>query len=214
MTSKSPKPKTSPQARVERVASARVPTRWGDFECVAYRDHGDGHEHLAFVNDPEGVDKSIPPVVRLHSECITGDVFGSHRCDCGEQLDAAMKLAKVAERGVVIYMRGHEGRGIGVAEKIRAYTLQDRGLDTVEANLELGFEADSRDFTAAAAILLDLGMPSVRLITNNPEKQRQVEEHGVAVVERVSAQTEPTASNLKYLRTKRDRMGHILDIEA
>lgn len=200
--------------RIERVASAQVPTRWGIFECVAFRDHADGHEHLAFVNDPVDSDKSIPPVVRLHSECVTGDVFGSHRCDCGEQLDIAMKMACAAERGVVIYMRGHEGRGIGAAEKIRAYALQDRGRDTVEANIELGFDADSRDFTAAAGILLDLGMPSVRLITNNPDKQRQIEEQGVLVVERVSAQTEPTAANLKYLQTKRDRMGHILDIES
>jgi 3,4-dihydroxy 2-butanone 4-phosphate synthase/GTP cyclohydrolase II len=200
-------------SRVQRVASARVSTRWGDFECVAYRDLVDGHEHLAFVNDPVGVDTSIPPVVRLHSECITGDVFGSERCDCGEQLANAMRIANAAERGVVIYMRGHEGRGIGAAEKIRAYALQDQGLDTVEANLELGFEADSRDFTAAAGILLDMKMPEVRLITNNPDKQKQIEAHGVTVVERVSAQIEPTSANLTYLRTKRDRLGHILDIE-
>ena len=200
-------------SRVQRVASARVSTRWGDFECVAYRDLVDGHEHLAFVNDPVGVDTSIPPVVRLHSECITGDVFGSERCDCGEQLANAMRIANAAERGVVIYMRGHEGRGIGAAEKIRAYALQDQGLDTVEANLELGFEADSRDFTAAAGILLDMKMPEVRLITNNPDKQKQIEAHGITVVERVSAQIEPTSANLTYLRTKRDRLGHILDIE-
>jgi 3,4-dihydroxy 2-butanone 4-phosphate synthase/GTP cyclohydrolase II len=200
-------------SRVQRVASARVSTRWGDFECVAYRDLVDGHEHLAFVNDPVGVDTSIPPVVRLHSECITGDVFGSERCDCGEQLANAMRIANAAERGVVVYMRGHEGRGIGAAEKIRAYALQDQGLDTVEANLELGFEADSRDFTAAAGILLDMKMPEVRLITNNPDKQKQIEAHGVTVVERVSAQIEPTSANLTYLRTKRDRLGHILDIE-
>ena len=200
-------------SRVQRVASARVSTRWGDFECIAYRDLVDGHEHLAFVNDPVGVDTSIPPVVRLHSECITGDVFGSERCDCGEQLANAMRIANAAERGMVIYMRGHEGRGIGAAEKIRAYALQDQGLDTVEANLELGFEADSRDFTAAAGILLDMKMPEVRLITNNPDKQKQIEAHGVTVVERVSAQIEPTSANLTYLRTKRDRLGHILDIE-
>ena len=200
-------------SRVQRVASARVSTRWGDFECVAYRDLVDGHEHLAFVNDPVGADTSIPPVVRLHSECITGDVFGSERCDCGEQLANAMRIANAAERGVVVYMRGHEGRGIGAAEKIHAYALQDQGLDTVEANLELGFEADSRDFTAAAGILLDMKMPEVRLITNNPDKQKQIEAHGVTVVERVSAQIEPTSANLTYLRTKRDRLGHILDIE-
>ena len=151
--------------------------------------------------------------MRLHSECITGDVFGSERCDCGEQLANAMRIANAAERGVVIYMRGHEGRGIGAAEKIRAYALQDQGLDTVEANLELGFEADSRDFTAAAGILLDMKMPDVRLITNNPDKQKQIEAHGITVVERVSAQIEPTSANLTYLRTKRDRLGHILDIE-
>ena len=204
---------TSALSRVQRVASARVSTRWGDFDCVAYRDLVDGHEHLAFVHDPVGVDASIPPVVRLHSECITGDVFGSERCDCGEQLANAMRIANAAERGVVIYMRGHEGRGIGAAEKIRAYALQDQGLDTVEANLELGFEADSRDFTAAAGILLDMKMPDVRLITNNPDKQKQIEAHGITVVERVSAQIEPTSANLTYLRTKRDRLGHILDIE-
>lgn len=200
-------------SRVQRVASARVSTRWGNFDCVAYRDLVDGYEHLAFVHDPEGGDASIPPVVRLHSECITGDVFGSERCDCGEQLANAMRIANAAERGVVIYMRGHEGRGIGAAEKIRAYALQDQGLDTVEANLELGFEADSRDFTAAAGILLDMQMPEVRLITNNPDKQKQIEAHGITVIERVSAQIEPTSANLTYLRTKRDRLGHILDIE-
>jgi 3,4-dihydroxy 2-butanone 4-phosphate synthase / GTP cyclohydrolase II len=202
------------QSRVQRVASASVTTRWGVFDCVAYRDLVDGHEHLAFVHDPDGSDKSIPPIVRLHSECITGDVFGSSRCDCGEQLAIAMTIAGAAERGVVIYMRGHEGRGIGAAEKIRAYALQDQGRDTVEANLELGFEADSRDFTAAAGMLLDMHMPEVRLLTNNPEKQRQIEAHGITVVERVSAQIEPTPANLKYLRTKRDRLGHILDIES
>jgi 3,4-dihydroxy 2-butanone 4-phosphate synthase/GTP cyclohydrolase II len=199
-----------PSPRVERVADAQVPTEWGTFTCVAYRDTDDGVEHLAFVLGD--VADGEPVLVRLHSECLTGDVFGSRRCDCGQQLAAAMQQVQSVGRGVVVYLRGHEGRGIGLAHKIHAYSLQDRGLDTVDANLELGLPVDSRDYRTGADILLDLGVTRVRLITNNPAKQDGLELDGVRVVERVGLPTSPTPENLAYLRTKRDRLGHLIDL--
>lgn len=192
-----------------RMGRAEVPTRWGGFTCTAYRTPG-GDEHLALhvgaVDDGEAV------MVRLHSECLTGDVFGSRRCDCGPQLDAAMQLIAAEGRGVLVYMRGHEGRGIGLAHKIRAYALQDAGRDTVDANLELGLGADLRDYSEAAAILVDLGVGPVQLVTNNPAKYDGLEEHGVTLAGRVPTPVHVTPENEHYLRTKRDRMGHLLDL--
>lgn len=204
-----------PSPRVERVADAQVPTEWGTFTCVAYRGLGEpgdggGVEQLAFVAGR--VDDGAPVLVRLHSECLTGDVFGSRRCDCGQQLAAAMQQISAVGRGVVVYLRGHEGRGIGLAHKIHAYSLQDRGLDTVDANLELGLPVDSRDYRTGADILADLGIGRVRLITNNPAKQDGLELDGIEVVERVALPSAPTPENLQYLRTKRDRLGHLIEL--
>jgi 3,4-dihydroxy 2-butanone 4-phosphate synthase / GTP cyclohydrolase II len=150
----------------------------------------------------------------VHSECLTGDVFGSRRCDCGSQLAAALGQVAAVGRGVVLYMRGHEGRGIGLLPKLRAYSLQDRGRDTVDANLELGLPADARDYRVAARILADLGIHTVRLLTNNPAKTVALEQHGVSISNRVPLEVAPTPDNLRYLRTKRDRMGHLLDLNA
>lgn len=201
---------------VTRVSAAELPTEWGTFRVVAYRGAG-GHEHLALVaGDPAGdpvgdpVGAGGPVLVRVHSECLTGDVLGSKRCDCGPQLQAALAAVQAAGRGVVVYLRGHEGRGIGLAAKIQAYRLQDGGLDTYDANVELGFPVDARDFADAAAILHDLGVRRVRLLSNNPAKVRSLAAHGIDVVERVPALAGSTAENHAYLVTKRDRMGHIL----
>ena len=198
---------------VERMGSANVPTEWGNFECVAYRSTIDGIEHLAFVlgdlTTPE------PVLTRVHSECLTGDVFGSRRCDCGPQLATAMKAVQEQGRGVIVYLRGHEGRGIGIGHKIRAYSLQDEGLDTVDANLELGLPVDSREYGIGAQILADLGARKLRLMTNNPAKYGGIAGYGLSVVERVSIITESTLENSSYLATKRDRLGHFFnDTEA
>ncbi|MFM9086364.1 MAG: bifunctional 3,4-dihydroxy-2-butanone-4-phosphate synthase/GTP cyclohydrolase II [Acidimicrobiia bacterium] len=193
---------------VERVGSARVPTRWGDFECVAYRSTIDGHEHLAFVRGR--VDDGAPVLTRVHSECLTGDVFGSLRCDCGPQLDRAMAQVAAEGRGVVVYLRGHEGRGIGIGHKIRAYSLQDDGADTVEANERLGLPVDSREYGIGAQILADLGARELRLLTNNPAKYGGIAGYGLRIVERVPILTEVNPHNADYLRTKRDRLGHLL----
>jgi 3,4-dihydroxy 2-butanone 4-phosphate synthase/GTP cyclohydrolase II len=197
---------------VERIGSARVPTRWGDFECVAYRSTIDGIEHLAFVRGR--VDDGAPVLVRVHSECLTGDVFGSLRCDCGPQLDRAMAQVAGEGRGVVVYLRGHEGRGIGIGHKIRAYSLQDDGADTVEANERLGLPVDSREYGIGAQILADLGARELRLLTNNPAKYGGIAGYGLRIVERVPIVTEANPHNADYLRTKRDRLGHLLgDVE-
>lgn len=187
------------------VAMAPLPTEWGLFTCHAFRDSS-GNEHLALVRGD--VADGEPVTVRLHSECLTGDVFGSRRCDCGPQLAAAMQLIAALDRGVLVYLRGHEGRGIGLASKISAYELQDLGLDTVDANLHLGLPADSRDYSPAASMLAQLGVTAVRLITNNPEKESGLAALGVAVIERVSLPMNVTPENERYLRTKRERMGH------
>jgi 3,4-dihydroxy 2-butanone 4-phosphate synthase/GTP cyclohydrolase II len=194
---------------VRRIAEARIPTAWGDFSCYAYQSVLDHETHLAFVRGaPQGEDNVL---VRVHSECLTGDVFGSLRCDCGNQLQAA--LAKIAEAGmgVVVYLRGHEGRGIGIAHKLRAYNLQDAGRDTVEANLELGLPADSREYGIGAQILVDLGITTMRLMTNNPAKRGGLEGFGLEIVERVPLMSKPNPENIAYLRTKQARMGHLLD---
>jgi 3,4-dihydroxy 2-butanone 4-phosphate synthase/GTP cyclohydrolase II len=196
---------------VERVASATVPTEWGPFTCVAYRSSLDGVEHLAFVRGEMTDDR--PAIVRVHSECLTGDVFGSRRCDCGPQLAAAMERIAEEDHGVVVYLRGHEGRGIGIGHKIRAYSLQDEGLDTVDANVELGLPIDSREYGIGAQILSDLGVSDLRIMTNNPAKYGGLAGYGLRVVERIPVQTVPTAENVKYLRTKRDRMGHLIDLD-
>ena len=193
---------------VRRIAEARLPTRHGDFRAVGYRSTVDATEHLALVRGDLGDGADV--LVRLHSECLTGDVLGSLRCDCGPQLDAALRTVAEEGRGVVVYLRGHEGRGIGLMHKLAAYHLQDGGRDTVDANLDLGLPADARDFSVGAQVLSDLGVSSVRLLTNNPLKSVGVESHGVKVVDQVPLAVSVTPENIGYLRTKRDRMGHTL----
>ena len=194
---------------VERVGSATVPTEWGGFTCVAYKSTIDGIEHLAFVKGD--VSDGSPILTRVHSECLTGDVFGSKRCDCGPQLAAAMQQIDEAGKGVVVYLRGHEGRGIGIGHKIRAYSLQDEGFDTVDANTELGLPVDSREYGIGAQILADLGARELRLMTNNPAKYGGIAGYGLRIVERVPLSIEPTPENEAYVRTKRERMGHVFD---
>ena len=195
---------------VTRMGQAQVPTDWGNFTCTAFRSDIDDTEHLAFSMGD--IQDANPILVRVHSECLTGDVFASRRCDCGPQLQSAMALIASEGRGIVVYLRGHEGRGIGIAHKIRAYSLQDGGLDTVDANTELGLPVDSREYGVGAQILADLGAHKLRLITNNPAKYGGIEGYGLEVVERVALNPIPTEENLKYLQTKRDRMGHLLDL--
>jgi 3,4-dihydroxy 2-butanone 4-phosphate synthase/GTP cyclohydrolase II len=197
------------EMQVQRIAEARIPTEHGGFRAVGYRATHDGAEHVALVCGDLGDGCDV--LVRVHSECLTGDVFGSLRCDCGPQLQAA--LARVAQegRGVVLYMRGHEGRGIGLMHKLQAYQLQDAGRDTVEANLELGLPADARDYGTGAQILADLGIRTMRLLTNNPAKRAGLEGYGLQVLGRVALPVRPHPENVRYLRTKRDRMGHLLD---
>jgi len=196
---------------VERVAETRLPTRHGDFTAYGYRITTDASEHIALVYgdvSSRGVDD--PVLTRVHSECLTGDVFGSSRCDCGPQLDEALERIVAEGSGVVVYLRGHEGRGIGLVAKLQAYQLQDGGRDTVDANLDLGLPADARHYGTATQVLKDLKVESVRLLTNNPDKVSNLEEYGVPVVERVPLTPHPNDHNLAYLLTKRDRMGHQL----
>ncbi len=194
---------------VRRVAEASLPTKFGDFKAVAYRSDIDPDEHVALVRGDLGGDE--PALVRVHSECLTGDVFHSLRCDCGDQIDLAMKAIADEGRGVFLYMR-QEGRGIGLHNKIRAYALQDEGMDTVEANEALGFECDIRDYGIGAQILADLGLRNIRLLTNNPRKVIGLEGYGLQVVETVPIQAKPNPRNAKYLETKRKKMGHLLNI--
>jgi 3,4-dihydroxy 2-butanone 4-phosphate synthase/GTP cyclohydrolase II len=194
---------------VKRVGEARIPTAWGDFTCYAYESLLDGETHLALVKGAvQGEDNVL---VRVHSECLTGDVFGSLRCDCGPQLEAALRQVDAAGLGVVVYLRGHEGRGIGIGHKLRAYSLQEQGLDTLDANLELGFPVDSREYGIGAQILVDLGITTMRLLTNNPAKYGGLEGFGLEIVERVPLQATPNPENIAYLRTKKTRMGHLLE---
>ncbi len=192
---------------VRQVAEARIPTSAGDWRAVVYESVLDGDQHLALVKGEVGPDL----LVRVHSECLTGDVFGSMRCDCGPQLRTAMERIEQEGRGVVIYLRGHEGRGIGLAHKIRAYRLQEEGHDTVDANLALGLPVDSREYGIGSQILVDLGVTSMRLMTNNPAKYGGIEGFGLEILGRVPLQAEPNPENLAYLRTKRERMGHLID---
>ena len=197
---------------VEYIGAAPVPTEWGTFTCHAYRSTIDGIEHLAFTQGDIATSGAV--LTRVHSECLTGDVFGSRRCDCGPQLDAAMKLIAAEGRGVVVYLRGHEGRGIGIGHKIRAYSLQDEGLDTIDANLQLGLPVDSREYGIGAQILADLGAQELRLMTNNPAKYGGLGGYGLSVVERVAIEIPPTPENEKYLRTKKERLGHLIEMDG
>jgi 3,4-dihydroxy 2-butanone 4-phosphate synthase/GTP cyclohydrolase II len=191
---------------VSTVEVTEFPTRYGQFKLHLYKSTIDDHHHLAIVKgDVAGKDDVL---VRVHSQCLTGDVFGSSRCDCGDQLAAAMKVIEKEGAGVLLYMR-QEGRGIGLANKIKAYKLQDNGRDTVEANRELGFKADLRDYGIGAQILADLGLSTIRLMTNNPKKVIGLEGYGLKITKRVPVQVQPTKHNLKYLETKRDKLGHL-----
>jgi 3,4-dihydroxy 2-butanone 4-phosphate synthase/GTP cyclohydrolase II len=192
---------------VERVETIQMPTDYGDFELHLYRSKVDGEHHIALVRgDVEGKEKVL---VRVHSECLTGDVFGSRRCDCGPQLHHAMKQVAEAGRGVVLYMR-QEGRGIGLAPKIKAYKLQEQGLDTVEANLKLGYGMDLREYGLGAQILCDLGLKTIRLLTNNPRKVVGLEGYGLKIVEQLPIRVQPNPHNERYLKTKREKLGHLL----
>jgi 3,4-dihydroxy 2-butanone 4-phosphate synthase / GTP cyclohydrolase II len=194
---------------VERMAQAELPTAEGEFRAVVYRSLLDNEQHLALVlGDVDGKEDVL---VRVHSECLTGDVFGSQRCDCGTQLQAALDRIAEEGNGVVVYLRGHEGRGIGLGHKIRAYALQEDGRDTVDANLELGFPAETREYGIGAQILVDLGITTMRLMTNNPDKFGGLEGFGLDITQRVALQSSPTEHNIGYLRTKRDKMGHLLE---
>jgi 3,4-dihydroxy 2-butanone 4-phosphate synthase/GTP cyclohydrolase II len=195
---------------VRRVSEARIPTQYGDFTAHVFASLLDGTEHLAFVRGEVSGKSDV--LVRVHSECLTGDVFGSLRCDCGVQLDRALERVAREGEGVVVYLRGHEGRGIGLGHKLRAYSLQDQGRDTVEANLELGFPADSREYGIGSQILVDLGVTTMRLMTNNPAKYGGIEGYGLEIVERVPMQTEPNEENIAYLRAKQEKLGHLLEI--
>ena len=196
---------------VKRVSEARIPTDYGDFTAYVFQSLLDGTEHMAFARgEVAGKDDVL---VRVHSECLTGDVFGSMRCDCGLQLDLALRLIAEEGTGVVVYLRGHEGRGIGLGHKFRAYTLQDQGLDTVEANVELGFPPDSREYGIGAQILVDLGVTTMRVMTNNPDKYGGLDGYGLEIVERVPLHVLPNHENIRYLRTKQQKLGHLLEID-
>ena len=196
------------ESQVRRLAQAKLPTRHGEFTAHGYESVLDGTDHVALVRGDLGDGQDV--LVRVHSECLTGDVFGSRRCDCGPQLDAALAAVAQEGRGVVLYVRGHEGRGIGLMHKLQAYQLQDAGSDTVDANLELGLPADARDYGTGAQILVDLGIHTMRLLSNNPDKRAGLEGYGLEIVGRVPLPTLATPENLRYLKTKRDRMGHDL----
>jgi 3,4-dihydroxy 2-butanone 4-phosphate synthase/GTP cyclohydrolase II len=196
---------------VQRVAETVMPTRFGEFRALAYKSLIDPDEHLALVLGD--IETPEPVLVRVHSQCVTGDVFGSLRCDCGEQIEQALQRISEEGRGVLLYMR-QEGRGIGLHNKMRAYALQDEGMDTVEANHALGFPADRRDYGIGMQILVDLGIREMRLLTNNPGKRAGLEGYGLKVVERIPIIVEPNSYNLRYLETKQKKLGHLLKIEG
>ncbi|MFH9657793.1 GTP cyclohydrolase II [Streptomyces sp. NPDC017248] len=199
--------KSPRRSGAERVVNAPLPTVYGKFQAIGYLDHDRGDEQVALVYGEIGADGVL---TRLHSECLTGDAFGSRHCECGDQLAAALRAVAAEGSGVVVYLRGHEGRGIGLLAKLRAMALQAEGLDTVEANLALGLPVDARDYGVAAEILRDLGVRSVRLMSNNPRKREALVRHGVRVTEQVPLLIEPCESNITYLRTKRERLDHHL----
>jgi 3,4-dihydroxy 2-butanone 4-phosphate synthase / GTP cyclohydrolase II len=194
---------------VRRVADTRLPNAHGEWRALGYQNSVDGTEHVALVLGDIGDGQQV--LVRVHSECLTGDVFGSQRCDCGAQLEASMAAIAAEGRGVVVYLRGHEGRGIGLLSKLKAYQLQDGGADTVDANLELGLPADAREYSTGAQVLADLGVRSARLLTNNPAKVLGLSGFGIEVAGRVALPVVPTQDNLRYLIAKRDRLGHLID---
>jgi 3,4-dihydroxy 2-butanone 4-phosphate synthase/GTP cyclohydrolase II len=196
------------ETQVQEVAAASLPTRHGAFSARVFRSDVDGTEHIALVRGDLGDGSRV--LVRVHSECLTGDAFGSARCDCGPQLETALELIAAEDRGVLLYMRGHEGRGIGLADKIRAYALQEAGFDTVDANLELGLPVDGRDYGIGAQILTALGVRTMRLLTNNPNKRAGLEGYGLRIAERIGLPAHVTPENASYLLTKRDRCGHDL----
>jgi 3,4-dihydroxy 2-butanone 4-phosphate synthase/GTP cyclohydrolase II len=197
-----------PQPAIERVVDTRLPTAYGELRAIGYLDRETGHEQMALVCGDVGARPGV--LTRVHSECLTGDVFSSIHCECGDQLTTALRAIVANGAGVLVYLRGHEGRGIGLLAKLQAMRLQDEGLDTVEANLALGLPSDARDYRVAAEILHDLGVRSVRLLSNNPRKTEALRRYGVKVVERVPLLIAPNEENLRYLRTKRERLGHHL----
>lgn len=195
---------------VERVAVADLPTEWGDFQIAGYRSLTSDEEYVVLFKGE--MRREIPTLVRIHSQCLTGDVFGSTKCDCGEQLHQTMRMIQLEGRGAIVYQQ-QEGRGIGILNKIRAYALQDEGADTVEANEQLGLAVDLREYRQCAEILFDLGLCKVRVISNNPLKLQALEEAGLKIVERVSIQVESTEKAAGYLRTKKEKLGHLLDLK-
>lgn len=195
---------------VERVALASLPTEWGDFQIAAYRSVTSQEEFVALFKG--AMSRDVPTLVRIHSQCLTGDVFGSTKCDCGKQLHQTMQMIQQEGRGAIVYQQ-QEGRGIGIVNKIRAYALQDQGADTVEANERLGLAVDLRDYRQCAEILFDLGLCRVRVISNNPLKLRAVEEAGLKIVERVSIEVDSSEDAAGYLRTKKEKLGHLLDLK-
>ncbi|HET6978068.1 MAG TPA: GTP cyclohydrolase II [Pyrinomonadaceae bacterium] len=196
---------------VERVAVANLPTEWGDFQIAAYRSLTT-HEEFVVLFKGE-MSRDVPTLVRIHSQCLTGDVFGSTKCDCGRQLNQTMQMIEQEGRGAIVYQQ-QEGRGIGIVNKIRAYALQDLGADTVEANVRLGLAVDLRDYRQCAEILFDLGLCRVKVISNNPLKLQALEDAGLKIVERVSIEVDSTEDAAQYLRTKKEKLGHLLDLKT
>ena len=202
----------SPQTlSVERVAVAKLPTEWGDFQIAGYRSLISNEEFVVLFKGELRPD--VATLVRIHSQCLTGDVFGSRKCDCGEQLHRTMQMIEEEGRGAIVYQQ-QEGRGIGILNKIRAYALQDEGADTVEANERLGLAVDSREYRQCAEVLFDLGLCQVRVISNNPGKLQALEEAGLEITERISIEVNSSAPAAKYLQTKKEKMGHLLDLDA